>query len=101
MSAEPKTPDEAAAYWERRANVAWDQLDEEAGHRLTMRAEIDRLRAELARRDTMLTAAWPVVQAATTYADSTAEPTDTPHEDALLDAVAAYRAGGSAPRVQS
>lgn len=34
----------------------------------------------------------PVLTAACAYADSTAEPTDTPHEGALLDAVAAYRA---------
>lgn len=47
------------------------------------RAEVERMR--------------PVVEAAGAYADSTAEPTDTPHVDALLDAVAAFRAALSAP----
>lgn len=39
-------------------------------------------------------AAQGVLAAACAYADSAAAPTDTPHEDALLDAVAAYRAAG-------
>lgn len=46
--------------------------------------EINRLRAELARLR-------PVVDAAEAYYCSTSEPTDTPHEDALLDAVSDYR----------
>lgn len=37
----------------------------------------------------------PIIDAAFAYADSTADTTDTPHEDALLDAVNDYRALGA------
>lgn len=62
-------------------------------------AERDAVVAAHARCDSLVR---PVLVAALAYADSTAEPTDTPHEDALLDAVNAYRAavlpsGGTAP----
>lgn len=56
------------------------------------RAAALRLRADLIDARAELATVRPMVLAAIAYADSTAEPTDTPHEDALLDAVNAYRA---------
>lgn len=57
-------------------------------HRVAWQVERD----EVVRLRDLLTRRWPIVQAAFAYADSTTDPTDTPHEDALLDAVNDYRA---------
>lgn len=57
-------------------------------HRTAWQVERD----EVVRMRALLTRRWPIIQAAFAYTDSTADPTDTPHEDALLDAVNDYRA---------
>lgn len=41
-------PDEAAAYWKRRAETAWRQLDVEAAQRMALHSELSALRADLA-----------------------------------------------------
>lgn len=55
-------------------------------------AERDALRADLIDLKAESARLRPIIDAAFAYADSTADTTDTPHEDALLDAVNDYRA---------